>query len=70
MLKLQQIIDALDTMAPWDWAESWDRVGLQIGDPDQAVKKVLVAVDINKQVIEEGLFKGVDGFYCTSPGVF
>lgn len=70
MLKLQQVIDALDKLAPWDWAESWDRVGLQIGDPDRTVAKVLVAVDLNNQVIEEGLHKKVDGFIVHHPLIF
>ena len=35
----------LDAAYPQRLAESWDRVGLQVGDPDAEVTRVLFAVD-------------------------
>src|SRR5690242_13177443 len=42
------------------WAESWDAVGLVCGDPEQAVRKVLFAVDPVAVVVDEALGWGAD----------
>lgn len=68
--QLQQILDAIGNLAPWDLAESWDRVGLQIGNNHQPVCKVMVALDINQQIIQEGLVNQVDGFIVHHPLIF
>ncbi len=69
-MKVQRLLEKINTLAPWELAESWDRVGLQIGDVAQKSKKVMVAVDINQKVIEEGLKLGVDGFLIHHPLLF
>ena len=70
MPKLQQILDAINDLAPWDLADSWDRVGLQIGSVSQPVRKVMVALDMNQQIIAEGLAQQVDGFVAHHPLIF
>lgn len=67
---LAQIIDAIGNFAPWDLAESWDQVGLQIGDRKKTVSKILVSLDFNKQIFEEGLKYNVDGFIVHHPLIF
>ena len=39
------IIAVLEEMAPGDLAESWDNVGLQVGDPSAKLEQVLIALD-------------------------
>ncbi len=70
MPHLQHIMEALNRIAPWDLAESWDNVGLQIGRLDQPVSRVMVALDLNEQVIREGLHCQVDGFVVHHPLLF
>jgi len=36
---------------PWQWAESWDNVGLVVGDPDAEVTGVVVALDADVSTI-------------------
>jgi dinuclear metal center YbgI/SA1388 family protein len=69
-LQLQQLMESLDRLAPWDLAESWDHVGLQVGSGNQPVTKVVVALDINEQVIQEGLSLKADGFVVHHPLFF
>ena len=38
---------------PPEDAATWDRVGLQVGDPDGAVERVLVCLDVTDSVLEE-----------------
>lgn len=70
MTSIQQIVKALNTLAPWDLAESWDHVGLQIGGPNRKVQRILLAVDLNRDVLEEGLKQKVDGFIVHHPLLF
>jgi len=42
------------------WAESYDNVGLLVGDRTQPIKKILVALDASDAVIEEAIENGCD----------
>ena len=46
MPTVREIEQALFDLAPKDGAMVWDNVGQLLGDPEQAVEKVLVALDI------------------------
>lgn len=50
---LNQILPLLEKLAPASWAESWDRVGLQLGDANAAVNKILVCLDVLPDVVDE-----------------
>ena len=49
---------ALYELAPRELAQSWDNVGLLVGDPDQQVDSVLIALDITQAVVDEAAAKG------------
>jgi dinuclear metal center YbgI/SA1388 family protein len=57
---LRQVVVALDELYDPRLAESWDRVGLVVGDPDQPVRRVLLAVDPVDEVIAEAVDWGAD----------
>jgi dinuclear metal center YbgI/SA1388 family protein len=42
---LKEIIALMGEIAPPGLAESWDNCGLQIGDPEQEIKKIAIALD-------------------------
>ena len=59
---------ALYELAPRELAQSWDNVGLLVGDPDQQVESVLIALDITQAVVDEAAAKGcgaagISGFF-------
>ena len=58
MTTVREIESFLYGWAPRELAESWDNVGLLVGDPEAAVERVLVALDITPQVAEEALEHG------------
>jgi dinuclear metal center YbgI/SA1388 family protein len=53
-------IAALEAAYPPDLAQDWDAVGLVCGDPDEPVRRVVVAVDPAPTVVEEALAAGAD----------
>lgn len=57
---LRDALRTLDAHYPPGTAESWDAVGLVAGDPEQAVRRVLLAVDPVRAVVDEALEWGAD----------
>jgi dinuclear metal center YbgI/SA1388 family protein len=58
--RLADVVAALDELYPPAWAESWDAVGLVVGDPDAVVRRVLFAVDPVAPVVAEAAERGAD----------
>lgn len=55
-MNVQNLIDAVESIAPLALAEPWDRVGLQIGSPDIPLEgPVFLAIDLTEQVLDEAL---------------
>jgi dinuclear metal center YbgI/SA1388 family protein len=57
---LADVVGVLERRYPPATAESWDRVGLVTGDPDQPVRRVLLAVDPVAAVVDEAVASGAD----------
>lgn len=57
---LREVVGQLDQWYPPRTAESWDAVGLVLGDPDAEVRKVLFAVDPTRVVADEARDWGAD----------
>lgn len=53
MTKLRDIVRVLEELVPLRYAESWDNVGLLVGDPSADVARVLVTVDYTRDVAQE-----------------
>lgn len=49
---LREVLEILEGFYPKDTAQSWDRVGLTTGDPDQSVQRIHYAVDPTLAVVE------------------
>ena len=57
MPTVHEIERALFQWAPKDLAQSWDNVGLLVGEPEQEVRRVLVALDVTEAVVREAAEK-------------
>ena len=57
---VRDVVDALDRRYPRDWAESWDRVGLVLGDLAHRRTRVLCVVDCVPETVDEALAVGAD----------
>ena len=53
-----QILELVNGIAPFELAEPWDNVGLLAGDPKTSVARVLCALDLRMDVLEEARRKG------------
>lgn len=50
--RVLDIIEIIDTIAPFRLAEEWDNVGLQVGDPAAPVSRIMVSLDPGDEAIE------------------
>lgn len=69
-MKIKEIYDFLDCIAPFSAAGEWDNCGLIIGDINADVSKVFVALDITEKVIAEALEYGAELVITHHPVMF
>ena len=56
--RVKDVVGWLDETFPPSWAEGWDLVGLQLGDPEAPVEAVLVALDPTVAAVQEAVRGG------------
>jgi dinuclear metal center YbgI/SA1388 family protein len=57
-------------LAPPPLAEEWDNVGLQIGQPEEPAGKILVALEVTREVIREAVKRGATTLLVHHPLIF
>jgi dinuclear metal center YbgI/SA1388 family protein len=67
---LADVLTVLDELAPLRYAESWDNVGLLVGDPAAEITKVLVTVDYTADVAMEAVAGGASLVVAYHPPIF
>lgn len=65
-----QLIQEMETFAPNQYAEEWDNVGFLIGDPEKTIQKILVALDVTPEVVQEAIQYQVDIIITHHPFLF
>ena len=68
--RVKDILDNLEIEAPFQLAESWDNVGLLIGNPDQQVTGVLAGLDATNALIDEAISNGCNTIITHHPVIF
>jgi len=69
-MKCSDVIRCLSELAPFEYAEKWDNVGLLVGRLDKEIHKIYVAVDATDSVIEDAVQKGADMLLTHHPMIF
>jgi dinuclear metal center YbgI/SA1388 family protein len=70
LVRVAQISGVIETIAPSSLAEEWDNCGLQVGDPEAEVNRVLVALTPLPEVFEEAEEKGANFLLFHHPLIF
>lgn len=60
MYQIRELCDYLDSFAPRQLAESWDNVGLLIGDPDQTVQRLMTCLTVTPMTVAEAIAEQVN----------
>ena len=51
-MKLREVYAILDKISPFELQESWDNSGLQVGSFEDEVEKIVVSLDVDKELLE------------------
>ena len=69
-MKVSQVIQALNELAPESYAEPFDNVGLLVGNKNDTISKILIALDATEAVIDEAIEKKFDFVIAFHPIIF
>jgi putative NIF3 family GTP cyclohydrolase 1 type 2 len=67
---LYDLLSLLDVIAPLRFAEPWDNTGLLTGNPDAAITRVLLTIDLTHAVAEEAICERCELCVAYHPIVF
>jgi dinuclear metal center YbgI/SA1388 family protein len=69
-MKLSELTQYLESLAPLTYQESYDNSGLIVGRPDKEIHKALVSLDCTEAVVDEAIATGCQVIVSHHPIVF
>jgi dinuclear metal center YbgI/SA1388 family protein len=69
-MKLNDLMQQIQTLAPLSLAEPWDKVGLQVGDAQQNVRKALLCIDLTPAVVKQAISAKAQLIVSYHPPIF
>ena len=69
-MKIRELTDYLEKIAPLAYQESYDNSGLIVGHPDDEIHQALIALDCTEEIVEEAIQRGCDIIIAHHPIVF
>jgi len=51
-MKIKEIYDILDVLSPFEMQESWDNSGLMVGDFNHEVRKIVLSIDVDEELLD------------------
>lgn len=70
MATVEKIYNYIDSIAPFDMQEEWDNSGLLVGDKTAKVSKIIFALDITSDVINQAIECGAELIITHHPIIF
>lgn len=70
MIRVNNISNLLEEKFPLELAESWDNVGLLLGNKENEVDKILICLDITDNVVNKAIEEGVNLIISHHPLIF
>ncbi len=67
---VNDLVALLEELMPSNLAEDWDNVGLMLGRKGKTVKKILLALDLTKEVVEQAIAQKTDLIVTHHPAIF
>ncbi|MBU0969629.1 MAG: Nif3-like dinuclear metal center hexameric protein [Proteobacteria bacterium] len=59
-LTVKKTIDIINSFAPFSLAENWDNSGLQAGNPDWTIQKIMISLDVTMEAMAAAKDWGAD----------
>jgi dinuclear metal center YbgI/SA1388 family protein len=69
-MTIADLVREMEAIAPTPLAESWDNVGLLVGDPAASLRRVLLTIDYTAEVASEAVARHCDAVVAYHPPIF
>lgn len=69
-MKISEIMAQMEALAPQNLSLDWDNTGLLIGDMNGQVNNILLALDINEEVIDEAISQNAELIITHHPIIY
>ncbi|MCB9223278.1 MAG: Nif3-like dinuclear metal center hexameric protein [Crocinitomicaceae bacterium] len=69
-MKIREVIQPLEELAPLSSQESYDNAGLIVGDPNLECTNALISLDCTEEIVDEAIAKGCNLIISHHPIVF
>ena len=69
-MKISEITQYIESIAPLNIQENWDNCGLLIGHSDDDVHKILLCLDVNEEILQEAIAEKCDLIISHHPMIF
>lgn len=69
-ISYEELISEIETIAPRNLEESWDNCGMQINMGNKTVNRILISLEITKEIIEEAKSLNIDFIITHHPLLF
>ena len=66
----REVMECLSELAPFEYAEDWDNVGLLVGDEDAEIESIYIALDAGSEEIDAAAELGADMLLTHHPMIF
>ncbi len=70
IIRIQDLLGLLHSLYPAALAESWDNVGLQVGEPEKPVSKILICLDPTEKALAQACEVGAQAIISHHPLIF
>lgn len=70
MIRVSDLLNQLNVIAPFSDSEDWDNTGLLVGDASDAVEGVLTALDCSLNTVDEAIMQGANVIVSHHPLIF
>lgn len=67
---LKDVMQIMNEIAPAQMAEDWDNVGLMLGRVDKIIRRILVALDVTPEVVQQAIAGNYDLIISHHPLIF
>lgn len=69
-MKLNELVNYLESVVPPAYQESYDNSGIQFGEPGHEINSVLLSVDITEEIVDEAVAKDCQLIISHHPVIF
>jgi dinuclear metal center YbgI/SA1388 family protein len=69
-MKVKELLETIENLYPKAAAESWDNVGLQVGNVESEISSIYISLDVTEDIIKDAISYGSNVILAHHPMIF